>query len=83
MEIELNAAFLELKRNKSCISDNISVVVAEDISDEIKQPFIYIINLCFREGFFLKETRNATCCNIRHNLLHLTFTLEISLFLEA
>lgn len=54
-EIELNAAFLELKRNKSCSSDNMSVIVVKDISDEIKQPLIYIFNLCFKEGFFPKE----------------------------
>ena len=54
------AAFLELKRNKSCGHDNISVNAVKDILNEMKQPLVYIFNLIFLEGIFGKEVKIAT-----------------------
>ena len=54
-EKELETAFFELKRNKSCGHDNISFNVVIDSYEEIKTPLIHIFNLCFKEGIFPRK----------------------------
>ena len=36
-----------------------------------------------KDAFFSLKTRNATRCNNRDDLLHLSFTLKVSIFSEA
>ena len=51
-EKKFETAFFELKRNKSCGHDNISVNVVIDSYEEIKTPLIHTFNLFFKEGIF-------------------------------
>ena len=36
-----------------------------------------------KDAFSTLKTRNATCCNNRDDLFHLSFTLKVSVFSEA
>ena len=57
MKKNLKLHFFELKRNKSCGHDNISVNVVIDSYEEIKTPLIHIFNLCFKEGIFPRKLK--------------------------
>ena len=72
------AAFLQLKRNKSCGHDNISVNAVKDILNEMKQPLVYIFNLIFLEGIYGKEVKIATITSHSPQALHPLYGLPPS-----
>lgn len=51
------AALLQLKRNKSCSHDNISVNAVKDILNEMKEPLFIVSIQVFWKAFLEKRSK--------------------------